>query len=82
MAIKKIDVTPKVDEIIMEKVEEVKVNKAPTKDKNGEKLVRIRVAKRFKCYIGEWYYFETNKTYNVPENVKNVLMQRGILLPM
>lgn len=46
------------------------------------KLVRIRVKEKFKCFIGEWYYFEKNKIYSVPEHVKNTLMKRDKLLPM
>ena len=47
------------------------------------KNVRVRVKERFKCHIGgEWYYFEKNKVYSVPEEVKSILMQADKLLPM
>lgn len=49
----------------------------------ASKMVRIRVKEKFKCHIGgEWYYFEKNKVYSVPEEVKNILMQGDKLLPM
>lgn len=49
----------------------------------SSKMVRIRVKDKFKCHIGgEWYYFEKNKIYSVPEEVKNILMQGDRLLPM
>lgn len=46
------------------------------------KMVRIRVKEKMKCFIGEWYYFEANKVYSVPEDVKRILMNRDKLLPM
>lgn len=50
--------------------------------KKPQKLVRVRVKEKFKCFIGEWYYFEKNKIYSVPEHVKDHLLKRGKLLPM
>lgn len=61
-------------------VEEVSVEVEPVAKQ--EKLVRIRVKEKFKCYIGEGYYFEKGKIYSVPEHVKRTLMQRDKLLPM
>lgn len=46
------------------------------------KMVRIKLKEKMKCFIGEWYYFEANKVYSVPEDVKRVLMNRDKLLPM
>lgn len=66
--------------LVVEPIEEVKVEAEPTVKQ--EKLVRIRVKEKFKCFIGEWYYFEKDKVYSVPEHVKATLMQRDKLLPM
>lgn len=63
-------------------VEEEGIQIDTTQVAKQEKLVRIKVKEKFKCFIGEWYYFEKNKIYSVPEHVKNTLMQRGKLLPM
>ena len=40
------------------------------------KMVKILMACDHKCFIGgEWYYLLKDKHYNVPENVKAVLME-------
>lgn len=59
------------------KIEEVKSTKRP------EKMVKVKMKDRHKCCIGgEWYYLEQGKQYNVPENVKEVLMKADKLLPL
>jgi len=59
------------------KIEEVKSTKKP------EKMVKVKMKDRHKCCIGgEWYYLEQGKQYNVPENVKEVLMKADKLLPL
>lgn len=61
--------------IKIEKVEEPTV--APAK------MVRILMAENHKCFIGgEWYYLIKDKHYNVPENVKNILLKANILRPL
>lgn len=58
-------------------IEEVKATKKP------EKMVKVKMKDRHKCCIGgEWYYLEEGKQYNVPENVKEVLMKANKLLPL
>lgn len=59
---------------LIEPVEEVVL---PTK------MVRIQPKVNHKCYIGgEWYYLIKDKQYNVPENVKSILMSADILSPL
>ena len=48
-----------------------------------EKMVKVKMKDRHKCCIGgEWYYLEEGKQYNVPENVKEVLIKANKLLPL
>ena len=47
------------------------------------KMVKILMACDHKCFIGgEWYYLLKDKHYNVPENVKEVLMKNNKLKPL
>ena len=47
------------------------------------KMVRILMACDHKCFVGgEWYYLLKDKHYNVPENVKAVLMKANKLKPL
>lgn len=47
------------------------------------KMVKILMACDHKCFIGgEWYYLLKDKHYNVPENVKEVLMGANKLKPL
>jgi hypothetical protein len=47
-----------------------------------EKKVRIQLLRSHKCCIGMvWYNLEKDKYYNVPENVKQVLLREGLLKP-
>lgn len=47
------------------------------------KMVKILMACDHKCCIGgEWYYLLKDKHYNVPENVKEVLMKNNKLKPL
>ena len=46
-------------------------------------MVKVLMKENHKCCIGgEWYYLEQGKQYNVPENVKEVLMKADKLLPL
>lgn len=55
--------------------DEVKV--APQRD------VKIRMSVSHVCSIGgKRYSLEKGKTYNVPENVKSILLRAGLLLPL
>ena len=50
---------------------------------NPVKMVKILMACDHKCCIGgEWYYLLKDKHYNVPENVKAVLMNANKLKPL
>ena len=50
---------------------------------NPVKMVKILMACDHKCCIGgEWYYLLKDKHYNVPENVKTVLMNANKLKPL
>lgn len=62
------------EEVVLE-VEEPKV--APVK------MVKILMNQDHKCFIGgEWYYLLKDKHYNVPENVKSILMRGNKLRPL
>lgn len=47
------------------------------------KMVKIFMNDNHKCCIGgEWYYLLKDKQYNVPENVKEVLLRANKLRPL
>jgi hypothetical protein len=47
------------------------------------KLVKICMKKYHRCCIGgEWYVFNEGKQYNVPENVKAILVSADLLQPL
>ena len=67
-----------------QKQEEVTIV-APTKNEKlqTQKMVKVMLSKPHRCHIGgEWYSFQANKQYNVPEQVKKTLMNAGLLLPL
>ena len=69
---------------VAEKQEEVTIV-APTKNEKSQtqKMVKVMLSKPHRCHIGgEWYSFQANKQYNVPEQVKKTLMNAGLLLPL
>lgn len=72
------------DEVkVEEPKKEVTVEQTKTTAKKPEKMVKVKMKDRHKCCIGgEWYYLEEGKQYNVPENVKEVLMKADKLLPL
>lgn len=66
---------------------EVKVDTTPVPEVKEvapvEKNVKIRPNKNHTCHIGgEYYYFERGKYYNVPQNVKFILENAGLLMPL
>lgn len=65
-----------------EKTEEVKVVATNTA-KPKATMVKVKLNRDHRCYIGgEWYTFKANTQYNVPENVKTILMGANLLLPL
>lgn len=47
------------------------------------KMVKVLMADNHKCCIGgEWYYLLKDKHYNVPENVKEILLRANKLRPL
>lgn len=47
------------------------------------KMVKVLMNCDHKCFVGgEWYYLLKDKHYNVPENVKAVLMRANKLKPL
>lgn len=65
------------------KKEKEVVIEQPKTVKKPEKMVKVKMKDRHKCCIGgEWYYLEAGKQYNVPENVKEVLIKANKLLPL
>ena len=60
--------------VVLEKPEEVV---APIK------MAKVLMSDNHKCCIGgEWYYLMKDKQYNVPSNVKDVLMRANKLSPL
>ena len=66
-----------------EKTEEVTF-KAETDSKPIERMVKIRLAKKYDgCIGGVWYHFAKDQVVNVPENVKRILnSNEGMLKPL
>lgn len=61
----------------------VSVQPQPESTPIPEKRVRVLMRENHKCCIGgEWYYLLKGKYYNVPENVKNILMNADKLSPL
>lgn len=47
------------------------------------KMVKVKLNCNHRCYIGgEWYTFNANTQYNVPEQVKTILMGANLLQPL
>lgn len=69
-------------EKLLKAKEEVVVTKEEPKV-TPQTTVRILLNQDHKCNIGgNWYCFKKDKHYNVPENVKNILMKAGKLSPL
>lgn len=48
-----------------------------------ERLVKVSLTENHTCSIGgERYHFVKGKQYNVPESVKTILKQAGLLMPL
>ena len=48
-----------------------------------QKMVKVLMASNHKCFVGgEWYYLLKDKYYNVPENVKAILLKANKLKPL
>lgn len=77
-----VDTTPVIE--VAEKPQvTVQVEPQPESAPTPEKRVRILMKEDHKCCIGgEWYYLLKGKYYNVPENVKNILMNADKLSPL
>lgn len=71
-------------ETIKEAKKEEEVTLVKTEKKvDPVKMVKVKLNCNHRCYIGgEWYTFQADKQYNVPENVKNILMGANLLLPL
>lgn len=55
---------------------------APVEKKQvkNEKLIKVKLADKIECYIGDRYYrFKKGEEVEVPEAVKNVLKRAGLL---
>lgn len=62
---------------------DVEIKATPAMDVSPEKNVKIKMARNHNCCIGgTWYSLEKDKQYNVPENVKHILMGAGLLVPL
>lgn len=71
-----------VDTEVKKKDNDKKISVQKTKSTTTkEQIVRIKMARNHKCHIGgQWYYLEAGKYYNVPENVKRILVNSGMNL--
>lgn len=46
-------------------------------------MVKVKLAVDHRCFIGgEWYTFTAGKQYNVPTQVKEILLGANLLLPI
>lgn len=85
MAVKK-KTEPIIEEVEVSDVADVEiVEEAVTVEESNQpdKLVKIRLRENHKCFIGgERYFLDKGKTYNVPENVKRILDEEGVLAPL
>lgn len=72
------------EKIIESIVPEVQVTVIPIDNKPLEpRKVRVRMKETHKCFIGgEWYCLGKGGIYSVPENVKDILVREGLLLPL
>lgn len=68
---------------VKEKTEEVTFT-AETESKPIERMVKIRLAKKYDgCIGGVWYHFVKDQVVTVPENVKRILNSKeGMLKPL
>lgn len=72
----------KEDEVTLD-LGEVKVLEVEQPKVAPVKMVKVLMADNHKCCIGgEWYYLLKDKQYNVPDNVKSVLMKANKLKPL
>ena len=58
---------------------------APTKNEKlqTQKMVKVMLSRPHRCHVGgEWYSFQANKQYNVPKQVKSILLRANLLLPL
>lgn len=69
----------KIKDIQEDEVTITKVNSKPPEPKK----VKIKMAEYHRCNIGgQWYELFEDKTYNVPPNVKDILLKAGKLMPI
>ena len=62
---------------------EVDTEAITVKEDNQPKIARIRMRVDHKCCVAmERYDLKAGKTYNVPENVKDILNKAGLLAPL
>lgn len=76
--------TPTVDTPVEEKKTEEVTFTAKTETKPIERMVKIRLAKKYDgCIGGTWYHFAKDQVVTVPENVKRILNStEGMLKPL
>ena len=78
-----VEETPVVEATKEDKSDEVTFT-AKTESKPIERMVKIRLAKKYDgCIGGEWYHFAKDQVVSVPENVKRILNKtEGMLKPL
>lgn len=76
--------TPKDVEIVVDDTQpEIKIEVPKEVTPPPTKMVKVLMSENHKCCIGgEWYYLLKDKQYNVPENVKDVLLRANKLKPI
>ena len=76
--------TPVVEAPVEEKKTDEVTFTAKTEAKPIERMVKIRLAKKYDgCIGGTWYHFAKDQVVTVPENVKRILNSKeGMLKPL
>lgn len=79
----KSNLTKKAEKEVVQDLGEVSIVEVEQPKVSPVKMVKILMACDHKCYVGgEWYYLLKGKQYNVPENVKEILLKADKLKPL
>jgi hypothetical protein len=65
------------------KTEDTEVYVKPPEEEKKKELVKIKLKNDHRCNIGgEWYHFKKEKITIVPQQVRELLLKSGLLLPL
>lgn len=84
MAKKKNEEIINIDKILVENKDETpEVVIENVEVKNVEEKVKVKLKKYHRCFVGDtWFDFQPEKIYIVPKNVKEILVNNDLLLPL